>query len=243
MKKSAFGFLILTGLFKVVFCALFGKNIFIPLRMTWSDARNYCRAHFTDLPSINSPEEDEELSKLGYEWYAWIGLYKDANEIWTWSGGKFASFFKWSAKNDASENNRCVVHSTEGWFGTNCEQNKFGFYCFQSSLVLVEENKMWEEAMEQCHNQNRNLVNLSSESALVQTLQTIRVAQTDHVWMGLRYLAGSWLWVHGNKTYQAWSVDKMPQCPTWSHYCGALSVTGNHWYSWDCADKLNFVCY
>uniref|UniRef100_A0A3Q1KIM0 C-type lectin domain-containing protein n=2 Tax=Anabas testudineus TaxID=64144 RepID=A0A3Q1KIM0_ANATE len=223
----------------MVLCALFGKNIYVPINLTWSDAKKYCRDHYTDLSSITSSVEDEELSKAGYEHLgrAWIGLYKDANETWMWSGAKSASFFKWSATNNASEDNRCVAHSTDGWLTMNCDQNKLEFYCFQSSLVLVKKNNTWEEAMEHCRNQNRNLVNVSSETALVRSLQTIRVAQTDHVWMGLRYLAGSWLWVHGN-TYH-----KMPQCPAWSHSCGALSIKGKTWYSWDCADKLNFVCY
>ncbi|KAK2861761.1 hypothetical protein Q5P01_001294 [Channa striata] len=216
MKKSALRFLVLTG------------------------ARQYCRDYFTDLSSINSQEENDDLSATVP---VWIGLYKDANDTWSWSGGKAASFFNWSERNYTSEDNRCVVDSSEGWQKTNCEHVAPGFYCFKSNLVLVKENKTWEQAMEWCRKMNMNLLRLPSESALVQALQTIREAQTDHVWTGLRYLAGQWLWVNGDNTPQAWSQDKMPQCPTWSQHCGTLSTMEQYQSSRDCADKLNFVCY
>lgn len=98
--------------------------------------------------------------------------------------------------------------------------------------------------MEQCRHQNSNLVSLPSESTLVRTLQTSMEAQTDHVWTGLRYLAGSWLWIDGDDIeYQDWSQEEMPECPATNRQCGVLSLEGKHWNSWDCVDKLNFVCY
>lgn len=240
-------FLILTGLFKVALCALLGWNIRVPIRQSWTGARKYCREHYTDLSSISNQEEDEELFETweegGYPG-AWIGLYKDENDTWKWSGGESASFFNWSGSKNISEKNRCVLKTEKGWLETNCEMNQHHFYCFQSSLVLVKENKTWEEAMEQCRHQFTDLVSLPSKSALVQTLQISREALTDHVWTGLRYLADNWLWVDGGSVeYQAWNRGETPQCPTWSRYCGALSLEGQHWDSWDCADKLNFVCY
>lgn len=248
MQKSALRFLILTGLFKVALCSLFGKNVYVYDRKTWSEARKYCREHHTDLSSISNQEEDEELRIMENQEYkrAWIGLYRDADDTWKWSGGKNASFFKWAQWGNASEENRCVVRKRgqRGWYPFNCEMNKSPFYCFESSLALVKENKTWEEAIEHCRYQYTDLVSLPSESALVRTLQTSREAQTDQVWTGLRYLADNWLWMNGEVIeYQARSPGETPQCPAWSHRCGALSLEEQHWDSWDCADKLNFVCY
>ncbi|KAF0034644.1 hypothetical protein F2P81_012402 [Scophthalmus maximus] len=248
MKKSAFVFFTLTGLFKVVLCAQFGLNVHVPTKMTWSKARDYCREHHTDLSSINSQEEYEELftsAGTQLQLSAWIGLYRDAKGTWKWSGGGAASYLNFTL-DGASKDDNCVAlaKKIDDKPAMNCEMNSLRFYCFQSSLVLVKENKTWEEAMEHCRRQDSNLVSLTSGSALTKTLQTIRRGQTDHVWTGLRYLAGSWLWVAGDKvTYQAWSQGETPQCPNMVRHCGALSVEEEHWVGHDCTSKLNFVCH
>uniref|UniRef100_A0A3B4V4K3 C-type lectin domain-containing protein n=1 Tax=Seriola dumerili TaxID=41447 RepID=A0A3B4V4K3_SERDU len=136
-------FLILTGLFKVVLGAFFGRDIYVPLKMNWLEARKICRRYYTDLVTARTV---------------------------TWSA--------------------CPL-----------------------------------------------------DSALAKTLQTNREAQTGHVWIGLRYLAGSWLWVDGEKMeYKAWSQGKTQQCPNRGHHCGALPLEGQHWDSQDCVNKFNFVC-
>lgn len=242
MKKHVHRFLLLTVLFEV--CALFGTNVYVQEKKNWSEARNYCIKHYTDLSSISSKEEDDELltGRQPKDSSVWIGLYKEDNDMWKWSGEVNASYFNWAEQNNTSEENSCVAQDINGWHKMNCDQ-KFHFYCF-NNLVLVKENKTWEEAMELCRYHHTDLVSLHSESAMVQTLQTSREAQTDHMWLGLRYMADSWLWVNGdNMEYQAWRKGETPQCPTWRHHCGALSLEGKHWDSWDCADKLNFVCY
>uniref|UniRef100_A0A3B5MA85 C-type lectin domain-containing protein n=1 Tax=Xiphophorus couchianus TaxID=32473 RepID=A0A3B5MA85_9TELE len=129
-----------------------------------------------------------------------------------------------------TDDQHCVAQSDEHWEAVSCEE-KFPFYCFHSSLVLVKENKTGKEALEHCHRLDKELVSLTSESALTKSL-------------GLRYLSDSWLWVDGTSTKnQTWSQEQIPQCPTWSHHCGVLFQEGQQLESWDCADKLNFMCY
>ncbi|XP_051269656.1 secretory phospholipase A2 receptor-like isoform X1 [Dicentrarchus labrax] len=246
MKKSALIFLILTALFEVALCGLYGNDIYFTKPKTWSEARKYCREHHTDLSSITTKDENQKLldkrNTNSKALPAWIGLYSDANDTWKWSGGKKALFNR-SRLMNPNEEDTCVVQNEEGWWKKDCE-DEFNFYCFQSKLVLVKENKTWEEAMEQCRQQHTDLVSLRSESALIKTLQTCREAQTDHVWIGLRYLAGNWLWVNGDDMrYYARSQEKAPQCPAKSRHCGALSLEGQLWDSRDCEEKLNFVCY
>ncbi|KAG7226747.1 hypothetical protein INR49_014096, partial [Caranx melampygus] len=55
-------------------------------------------------------------------------------------------------------------------------------------------------------------------------------AQTDHVWTGMRFLAGRWLWEDGKDVrYTAWSPRETPKCPERVRRCGALSLEGQHW--------------
>lgn len=246
MKRRALRFLLLTGLFQAALCVLFGDHFYVTKELTWFEAREYCRAYYTDLSSIHSLEENKLFLNVDslQLFNAWIGLYKDANGTWTWSGGTSPSFFHWSNENVDTFINRCVLQTPDGWVSTTCYPQQHSFYCFQSSLVLVKENKTWDEALKHCRNMDTELMSLSSEAAQVKALQTVRKAETDLVWTGLRYLGDSWLWVDGTDVdYQAWSQEETPQCPVWGHHCGALSLEGRHWVSWDCADELNFVCF
>lgn len=63
-----------------------------------------------------------------------------------------------------------MAQSDECWEAVSCEE-KFPFYCFHSSLVLVKENKTGKEALEHCHRLDKELVSLTSESALTKSLQ------------------------------------------------------------------------
>lgn len=244
MKISALRFLILTVLFKLALGVLPGHNHYVSIKMTWSDARTYCREHYTDLSSINNQEEEDALLQLSsLEEYSWIGLYNDDHDTWKWSGGTNASFFNWTKWNNAARNTKCVVFSQAGWLKKDCE-NKFSFFCFHNNMVLVKENKTWEEALDHCRSQNMELVSLLSTTALDQVLQTSKAAETDHVWISLRYLAGTWLWVdRAIDDQQSRIQQELPQCPTWTHRCAAYSLSEQRLDSWDCADRLNFVCY
>lgn len=122
--------------------------------------------------------------------------------------------------------------------------NKFSFFCFHNNMVLVKENKTWEEALDHCRSQNMELVSLLSTTALVQVLQTSKATETDHVWISLHYLAGTWLWVdRAIDDQQSRIPQELPQCPTWTHRCAAFSLSKQRLDSWDCADRLNFICY
>ena len=244
MKRSALNFLILTGLFEAAVCASYGTDHIVWQTKTWSEAQKHCREHFTDLSSIsNQAEVDRFNERESFKsTYGWIGLHKDASETWRWSGGRNASFFRWS-DTYTDKGGRCVTRSQYGFHKKNCDRQLY-FYCFKSRLILVKENKTWELALQQCRREHTDLVSLKRESAVIKTLQTSREAQTDYVWTGLRFLADKWLWMNGDEmSYQAWSQGKTPQCSSRSHRCGALSLKGEHWVSWDCADRLNFVCY
>ncbi|CAI5686994.1 unnamed protein product [Oreochromis niloticus] len=257
MKISALRFLILTVLFKLALGILPGHNHYVSIKMTWSEARTYCREHYTDLSSINNQEDEDALLQLSslvdsdskeevdalLQQDSWIGLYSDDNETWKWSGGTNASFFNWANERNTPVNKICVVSSKSGWLKQNCE-NKFTFFCFHNNLLLVKENKTWEEALEHCRSRNMELVNLLSTTALIQVLQTSKAAETKGVWTSLRYLAGTWLWVdRAIDDQQSRIQQKLPQCPTWTHRCAAFSLDKQRLDSWDCADRLNFVCY
>lgn len=102
---------------------------------TWFEAQSYCRQHYTDLVSVRSPAENEELtSRLqgnAAVQEAWIGLRRDA---WKWSDGSSSSFRWWCGSQPDNENNTqaCVNMQRGRWNDSKCETS-FNFLC-QSKL-------------------------------------------------------------------------------------------------------------
>lgn len=59
---------------------------------TWQRAKTYCKEHHTDLVTIRSLEEANNLTFFE----GWIGLKKNKTE-WKWSqNGELANFFNWN---------------------------------------------------------------------------------------------------------------------------------------------------
>ncbi|XP_056264865.1 dromaiocalcin-1-like [Pseudoliparis swirei] len=102
----------------------------------------------------------------------------------------------------------------------------------------------WEEALEYCREHHKDFSSVDSETENLLALSEIQTQGVDLVWIGLRYLMDRWLWVNGHPLeYEAWTIGggQDQECPIWKR-CGALTNEGL-WESWDCQEKLNFICY
>uniref|UniRef100_A0A8C5HIJ1 C-type lectin domain-containing protein n=1 Tax=Gouania willdenowi TaxID=441366 RepID=A0A8C5HIJ1_GOUWI len=191
-----FNFLVLSDLLGETFCYTEEEHVYVDERKTWLDAQKYCREHHTDLLSINSKYEDGNLS---LSWAnkalpdSWIGLYQDDSDSLRWSGGEIVSYTLLTNDEKMKKAN-CGTKSKHGWHLKDCKLKRT-FNCFQNTVVLVKENKTWEKAMEHCHQLGKTLVNLLTEDSVVKALQSSREAQTNHLWINLRYLSNNWLWV------------------------------------------------
>ncbi|XP_040897152.1 E-selectin-like isoform X2 [Toxotes jaculatrix] len=82
--------------------------------MNWTQARQYCKTHYTDMVVIQSQEENDYLVSLlpnrsGSPYY-WIGITKNhMNETWTWVGNNST----WVGNESWAENEPNNNHSTE----------------------------------------------------------------------------------------------------------------------------------
>ncbi|XP_039532865.1 C-type mannose receptor 2-like [Pimephales promelas] len=99
---------------------------------TWSDAQSYCRHYHTDLPTIHSSEENQQITQiLLSEYYIWIGLFQDS---WEWSD-KWSRFFRnWAAgqPSQTSGSGDCVGMSTTNsgkWAHESCDLQQ-PFICY-----------------------------------------------------------------------------------------------------------------
>uniref|UniRef100_A0A3P9BYA0 C-type lectin domain-containing protein n=1 Tax=Maylandia zebra TaxID=106582 RepID=A0A3P9BYA0_9CICH len=131
-------------------------------------------------------------------------------------------------------------------FNLCCTTHRKTFFCY--GAIVVKEKKTWEEALEYCREHHDDLASVASETEMLLIQKELsKHNTTDHIWTGLRFLAGDWLWVDGQEMdYEAWGEEGKPSCPHAKIKCGALQVTGGNkavWDAHDCEERLHFICY
>lgn len=99
--------------------------------MSWYQAKTYCRSKYTDLASIRSISEYENISILLTGEGSWFGLHR---KPWSkWSDSSNRKFTDWAKGQPRNFNNRslsCVwVNSTTGqWYDARCTKHLY-FIC------------------------------------------------------------------------------------------------------------------
>ncbi|CAK6976969.1 macrophage mannose receptor 1-like [Scomber scombrus] len=216
---------------------------FIPQSKTWYEAEEYCKNEYFDLASLTYALSIDSTVKT-QDFPVWIGLHKDG-EAWKWSSG-VSGYRNWSAGETKDKGNCVTISSVYKKMATQNCTDRFPFVCFWDNLVLVKEDKTWEEALEHCRSLDSqiylryDLVSVQPEQDYDYVMSKIQEAITDRVWVGLRFLAGQWLWV--NEADMLYS--DLPLCPPVNQRCGALSRNGNSGMEIrDCTERRNFLCY
>ncbi|XP_014870540.1 secretory phospholipase A2 receptor-like [Poecilia latipinna] len=215
---------------------------------TWTEAQSYCREKHTDLISGTKQIEDEEvkneISHVGSYTYILTGLFRDT---WRWSDGSSFSFRHWNKGFDyqARYDGQCaMIKFDDGgrWKNENCDQRK-PFICYDDELILIKENKTWEDALTYCRDHHHDLVTITNMEDQISVQQKAQFASTDYVWMGLSYACtlDLWFWVSDDVvSYPNWaSNEPMDDCDM----SGAMETGGKHkWRKKRDSEKFNFIC-
>ncbi|MBN3315246.1 MRC1 protein, partial [Atractosteus spatula] len=221
----------------------------IELKQNWTEAQSLCRQNHTELVSVRSQSENEEVRRSAQGHRVWIGLY---NEPWKWSDQGASSFRNWAGGQPGSAGGqRCAQVDLQGrlrgrWTETDCSEIS-PFFCHRDSreLVLETEKKSWAEALDHCQTHHTGLADIQSHQEQRYAAEEARAANSTLVWLGLRLSRNFWFWfwVNGQPlNYQNWSTGGHHQCNT--SYCGALDRDrGGSWTNRDCEEKLSFICY
>lgn len=108
------------------------QYVLVSEERTWLEAQSYCRQHYTDLVSVRSQAENEEVRGRLQGSPAWIGLHRDS---WRWADGSDSSFSRWaeSQPDNQNHNETCVSMLNGKWDDWSCD-NKFNFLC-QSKIT------------------------------------------------------------------------------------------------------------
>uniref|UniRef100_A0A668SRU3 C-type lectin domain-containing protein n=1 Tax=Oreochromis aureus TaxID=47969 RepID=A0A668SRU3_OREAU len=166
---------------------------------------------------------------------------------WRWSDGSNFSFRYWDMDsfNDGLNNRTCATTLLERsgrWSSAGCDQRK-PFFCYDDKLILIRENKTWEEALNYCRQKHDDLVSISNPHQQRWVQERAKNASTPFVWLGLRYgcAARLWLWVTDYVVcYERWaSGGKTEDCDM----SAAMTTGGQHeWVSQRDNETFNFIC-
>uniref|UniRef100_A0A668TG18 C-type lectin domain-containing protein n=1 Tax=Oreochromis aureus TaxID=47969 RepID=A0A668TG18_OREAU len=177
-----------------------------------------------------------------------LSLNSSNREEWLWSGGGAPSWYLWKPGQPddyllGHEDYGCMWESK--WYDASLLYKK-NFFCY--SAAVVKQEKTWEEALEYCREHHDDLASVASETEMLLIQKELsKHNTTQNVWIGLRFLAGDWLWVDGQEMdYEAWGEEEKPSCPQPKIKCGAFQVTGGSRGAWephDCEERLHFICY
>ncbi|XP_057188915.1 secretory phospholipase A2 receptor-like isoform X2 [Triplophysa rosa] len=112
--------------------------ILITDRKNWRDAQSYCRQYHTDLASIHSLEEQNQICSVsGDTRWVWIGLSSDS---WQWSDQWSLSFTNWAA-GQPSASGDCVAMSTTDsgkWIQNSCVL-QYPFICYEEAKFVKKQ--------------------------------------------------------------------------------------------------------
>ncbi|KAI1887780.1 hypothetical protein AGOR_G00193880 [Albula goreensis] len=196
------------------------EYLIVEKEFTWREAQKHCREEYTDLVSVRNQsdnnrieQEAEEQGKTGG--WVWIGLFR---ESWKWSDQSNSSYRNWSTGQPDNEggNENCVgmlVGATDSgkWDDRRCNETH-PFFCHGANLILVRENKSWEDALDHCRDLGGDLASVTSGEMQHWVERKVQNASTAHVWLGLRYSCtlNFWFWVSGEGfCYQKWAERAM----------------------------------
>ncbi|KAM9722843.1 uncharacterized protein ACNS7B_018435 [Menidia menidia] len=220
----------------------------------WDEARTYCQEKYVDLVTWDIVDSDWLVQEFGGSGDFWIGLHKEPEQdTWKWinvktgkglTGEDVSGNGNWGNLDLLSGDCGTFVLERKSWFRQECSR-PLQFICYGDNLVLVTENKTWEDALSHCRkmstpSQRYDLLSLTSPaSAYVR--DKISRATSEEVWMGLRFLGDEWWWSDGAELA---NKEMLPACPSRWERCGTMSK--NHkenWITRDCSEKRNFICY
>ncbi|KAA0721336.1 hypothetical protein E1301_Tti020777 [Triplophysa tibetana] len=107
------------------------RFVFITTLKTWREAQSYCRQHHTDLATIQSQSENDQLQWMmqGFS-MAWIGLFRD---WWKWSDDANVnkSSINWMTgqPNISGLSKPCGVIGPDGFIDDRVCSNSLPFIC------------------------------------------------------------------------------------------------------------------
>ncbi|CAM4666779.1 unnamed protein product [Leuciscus chuanchicus] len=234
---------------------------------TWSEARRYCRDHYTDLANVRNQTENQRILERAGGYGVWIGLYRNR----VWSNNQITSYQNWrpqipglqaqpdNGNNEAYEYGyqHCTAVSFQysgRWTDEVCVSSR-PFFCYsrtctQSSCTrqyhFVSESKTWTEAQRHCRENYTDLATIDNMEEMNRLIKTVRGTYFGSAWIGLYDDLNSWKWSLENAAleggFKSWYVQQ-PVNSGGQSLCVYTSYYRGTWSEAFCYYTYPFVCY
>ncbi|XP_061769412.1 lymphocyte antigen 75-like [Nerophis ophidion] len=115
------------------------RFILMERRLNWTEAQNRCRFFYTDLPTIYSQTDNEQIRNIAGGEEVWIGLSRTR----FWSDGSYSPFRLWAEgqPDNADGVQRCTavdLSTKDGlWSDENCEI-ELPYVCLTDNVHVVD---------------------------------------------------------------------------------------------------------
>ncbi|KAK1155009.1 macrophage mannose receptor 1-like isoform X1, partial [Acipenser oxyrinchus oxyrinchus] len=244
--------------FFVALCAVasghFRKYHFVNDKKSWFDAQRYCREKHTDLATIESQEEADNLSNTEDTYgktEAWIGLYRDVKQNWQWSNRDSVINNNLEAEHNIIKKSDitkkfCVEVDNHGkWTNEHCSK-KNSFMCYKGkpdkSYILINQSKTWYEVQQYCRKNYIDLVSIKNNDEDKKIKEKVN---GNPVWIGL--FNNPWKWSHKGEYSSFHNWDKGEPNNLGNNICvemyGAANQERGKWNDAGCHNTSPFFCY
>ncbi|XP_056325541.1 uncharacterized protein LOC130238516 [Danio aesculapii] len=217
---------------------------YMNLRMSWSDAQNYCRERFTDLATVDTMDDVNRLINsvdAGYNGSVWIGLKRGTQKRWVWSFGDdtIAQYNDWGPGEPVSGNDCVYLNRT--WLTAKCSDLR-GSLCVNSrgnyGIILLDQS--WSEAQTYCRQNSLDLVTIRSADQEISLVKI--VIKYTHLWIGL--YRDSWEWSDKwNRSFRYWAPGQPSQSAGSADCVGMSRNDSGQWAPYSCDLQQPFICY
>ncbi|MBN3293406.1 MRC1 protein, partial [Polypterus senegalus] len=231
-------FIFFPGLCGPAFC-FYREYYFVNTSLIWCDALTYCQNNYTNLVSIQSQNQSNQILSLAQNTFqdaAWVGLSRIDSQNWQWSDGSNVTYTNWERELF------CAAVNADGtWTDFTCSTN-FYFICYldsgntSRSFFLVRQSVTWYAAQQYCRSHYTNLVSIRNQA---ENEEVINSAQSFTVWTGL--FNNPWKWSDGSRvTFFNWNTQE-PNDVGGTEYC-VQQFTSGFWNDITCNMNNPFVC-
>ncbi|XP_071324438.1 C-type mannose receptor 2-like isoform X3 [Trachinotus anak] len=213
---------------------------------TYIKAKSHCREMYTDLATVSSLEDMNNLITLVSTTStvrAWIGL--EIGDVWTWHWSwpdQKLDFLNWKAGEPQKKNqDACAGMDRYGeWFESDCGIKRT-FVCHgngeTSGHIFVDDTKSWRDAQNHCRGLSSDLVSIHSAEEN-EAVHNVSVSQ--NVWIGL--FKDPWKWSDGsNSSFRFWKPFQ-PNHQEDQNCVAAIFKDNGQWNDLKCGGRHKFVC-